>query len=160
MIVGKDVKPLVEKLKSVDWKSKADNVIGKIKEYAVKTGRVAVRPILQFYYVMSDAETTTMEKAMIYAAIIYTVSPISIAPQAAARPNFETFSKSHIISAILTACSRSCEMLEKEVFLRARKYPLMQAEIPINGSPKTRILMAGIARISHKRYREMGSAPK
>ena len=82
MIVGKDVKPLVEKLKSVDWKSKADNVIGKIKEYAVKAGRVAVRPILQFYYVMSDAETTTMEKAMIYAAIIYTVSPISIIPSA------------------------------------------------------------------------------
>ena len=83
MIVGKDVKkPLVEKLKSVDWKSKADNVIGKIKEYAVKTGRVAVRPMLQFYYVMSDAETTTMEKAMIYAAIIYTVSPISIIPSA------------------------------------------------------------------------------
>lgn len=82
MIVGKDVKPLVEKLKSVDWKSKADNVIGKIKEYAVKAGRVAVRPMLQFYYVMSDAETTTMEKAMIYAAIIYTVSPISIIPSA------------------------------------------------------------------------------
>ena len=82
MIVGKDVKPLVEKLKSVDWKSKADNVIGEIKEYAVKTGRVAVRPMLQFYYVMSDAETTTMEKAMIYAAIIYTVSPISIIPSA------------------------------------------------------------------------------
>lgn len=34
MIVGKDVKPWVEKLKSVDWKSKTDKVIGKIKEYA------------------------------------------------------------------------------------------------------------------------------
>ena len=44
MIVGKDVKPWVDKIKSVDWKSKADKVIGKIKEYAVKTGRVAVRP--------------------------------------------------------------------------------------------------------------------
>lgn len=48
MIVGKDVKPWVEKLKSVDWKSKADSVICKIKEYAVKTGRVAVRPLLQY----------------------------------------------------------------------------------------------------------------
>ena len=48
MIVGKDVKPWVEKLKSVDWKSKAHKVIGKIKEYAVKAGRVAVRPLLQF----------------------------------------------------------------------------------------------------------------
>lgn len=38
MIVGKDVKLLVEKLKSVDWNSKADNIIGIIKEYAVKDG--------------------------------------------------------------------------------------------------------------------------
>ena len=82
MIVGKDVKPLVEKLKSVDWKSKADKVIDKIKEYAVKAGRVAVRPLLQFYYVMTDANTTTMEKALIYGAIIYTVSPVSIIPAA------------------------------------------------------------------------------
>ena len=80
MIVGKDVKPLVEKLKSVEWTSIADNVIGKIKEYAVKSGRVAVRPVLKFYYVMTDAQTTTKEKTLIYAAIIYTVSPISIIP--------------------------------------------------------------------------------
>lgn len=37
----------------------------------------------QFYYVMTEAETTTMENAIIYAAIIYTVSPISIFPSAA-----------------------------------------------------------------------------
>ena len=82
MIVGKDAKPWVEKLKSVDWKSKAHKVICKIKEYAVKAGRVAVRPLLQFYYVMTDAETTTMEKALIYGAIFYTVSPLSIIPAA------------------------------------------------------------------------------
>lgn len=82
MIVGKDAKPWVEKLKSVDWKSKADKIVGKIKEYAIKAGRVAVRPLLQFYYVMTDAETTTMEKALIYGAIIYTVSPVSVIPAA------------------------------------------------------------------------------
>lgn len=82
MIVGKDAKPLVERLKSVDWKSKFAVLTDKLKEYAVKSGRVAVRPLLQFYYVMTDAETTTMEKALIYGAIIYTVSPISIIPAA------------------------------------------------------------------------------
>lgn len=82
MIVGKDVKPLVERLKSVDWKSKLVALTDKLKEYAVKAGRVAVRPLLQFYYVMTDAETTTMEKALIYGAIIYTISPISIVPAA------------------------------------------------------------------------------
>lgn len=30
MIVGKDVKPWMEKLKFVDWKSKTDKVVGKI----------------------------------------------------------------------------------------------------------------------------------
>ena len=82
MIVGKDAKPWVEKLMSVDWKSTADKVVGMIKEYAVKAGRVAARPLLQFYYVMTDAETTTMEKALIYGAIIYTISPVSIIPAA------------------------------------------------------------------------------
>ena len=82
MIAGKDVKPWVEKLESVDWKSKIDGLANKLKEYAVKEGRVAVRPLLQFYYVMTDAETTTMEKALIYGAIIYTISPISIIPSA------------------------------------------------------------------------------
>lgn len=41
---------------------------------------MAARPLPQFYYVMTDAETTTLEKAMIYGAIIYVVSPISIIP--------------------------------------------------------------------------------
>ena len=80
MIVGKDVKLLVERLKSVDWKSKFSALADKLKEYAVKAGRMAARPLLQFYYVMTDAETTTLEKALIYGAIIYVVSPISIIP--------------------------------------------------------------------------------
>lgn len=85
MIVGKDVKPLLEKLDSVDWKYRMSKLTEKIKGYAVKAGRVAVKPLLQFYYVMTDAETTTMEKALIYGAIIYTVSPVSIIPSAAYR---------------------------------------------------------------------------
>lgn len=85
MIVGKDVKPLLEKLDSVDWKYRMSKLTEKIKDYAVKAGRVAVKPLLHFYYVMTDAETTTMEKALIYGAIIYTVSPVSIIPSAAYR---------------------------------------------------------------------------
>lgn len=48
IILGYMIKLLVEKLKLVDWNSKDDNIIGSIKEYAVKAGRVAVRPMLQF----------------------------------------------------------------------------------------------------------------
>ena len=69
MIVGKDVKPLVERLKAVDWKSKFSALADKLKEYAVKAGRMAARPLLQFYYVMTDAETTTLEKVVVIAFV-------------------------------------------------------------------------------------------
>lgn len=80
MIVGKDARPLVERLKSVDWKPRMSRLTGGLKGYALRAGRVAARPLLQFYYVMTDAETTTMEKALIYGAIIYVVSPASVIP--------------------------------------------------------------------------------
>ena len=85
MIAGKDVKPWVEKLESVDWKSRLAGLAGKLKRYALKAGRVAVRPLLHFYYVMTDSETTTLEKALIYGAIIYIVSPVSAIPSAVYR---------------------------------------------------------------------------
>lgn len=50
------------------------------KPYALKTGRVATRPLLQFYYVMVDKKTTTLDKVLIYAAIIYTILPVSLIP--------------------------------------------------------------------------------
>ncbi len=80
LIMGKDVKHLVEKLKNVDWNGKVNEIKDTLKPYALRAGRTAARPLLQFYYVMKSPETTTMEKALIYAAIIYTVSPIDLIP--------------------------------------------------------------------------------
>ena len=71
MIMGKDVNSLVEKLKDVDWHGKINSLIDKLRPWALKAGRVAAKPLLQFYYVMADEKTSTLDKALICAAIIY-----------------------------------------------------------------------------------------
>lgn len=82
LIMGKDVKSLLEKLKNVDWQGKASSVSDKLKPYALKVGRVAARPLLTFYYMLNDEKTTTLDRVLVYAAIIYTISPVSLIPAA------------------------------------------------------------------------------
>ena len=79
-IAGKDINGLLDKLKNVDWKSKTSNMLGNIGTYAKKAGRVATKPLLQLYYVLTMGETTTLEKALIVGAILYTVLPFSLIP--------------------------------------------------------------------------------
>lgn len=79
-IMGKEINQLLDKVKDVDWKSKINEVYIKIQPYALKTGRVAARPLLQFYHVMRDEKTSTLDRVLIYAAIIYTVSPLNLLP--------------------------------------------------------------------------------
>ena len=81
-ILGKDIKALMEKVGDVDWKRKADEVMAWLKPYAVKVGRVAAKPMLQFYYVMTDEDTSTLDRILVYAAILYTISPVSLVPRA------------------------------------------------------------------------------
>ncbi len=80
LIMGKDIKAQLEKAKNVDWRGKIDDLYAKIHPYAVKVGRVAARPMLQFYYVLNDEKTSTLDRVLIYAAIVYTVSPINLLP--------------------------------------------------------------------------------
>ena len=81
-ILGKDIRSLLERIKGVDWKGKSKDLFDKLRPYALKAGRVAARPMLQFYYVMTDEDTPTFDKALMYAAIIYTISPVSLIPSA------------------------------------------------------------------------------
>ena len=81
-ILGKDIKGLIEKIGDVDWKRKADEVMEWLKPYAIKVGRVAARPLLQFYYVMTDEKTSTLDRVLVYAAILYTISLVSLVPSA------------------------------------------------------------------------------
>ena len=81
LMIGKPVDELLDELKQVDWKAKFAELWEKIKTYALKAGRVATKPILTFYHVMRDSETTTLEKALIYGAIAYIVIPADLLPR-------------------------------------------------------------------------------
>ena len=69
-IMGKDIRSLLEKVKDVDWKGKGEELMEKIKPYAQTVGRTTAKPLLQFYYVMVDESTPTLDKVLIYAAIL------------------------------------------------------------------------------------------
>jgi uncharacterized membrane protein YkvA (DUF1232 family) len=80
--MGKDIKNLLEEAKSIDWRQKTSSLIDSIRPYALKAGRVVARPLLQFYYVLDDDKTSTLDRVLIYAAIVYTISPVSLLPKA------------------------------------------------------------------------------
>ena len=80
-IMGKDVKPLLERIKNIDWRGKFSDLMDKLRPWALKARRVATRPLLQFYYVMEDEKTSTLDRVLIYAAIIYTVLPMDLIPR-------------------------------------------------------------------------------
>ena len=82
MIMGKDIKPLLERVKNIDWRGKINALMDKLRPWALKAGRVATRPLLQFYYVMDDENTSTLDRVLIYAAIIYTILPMDLIPNA------------------------------------------------------------------------------
>ena len=81
LVMGKDVKPLIEKVKSVDLAKKIRSLMEKLRPWALKAGRVAARPILQFYYVLEDENTSTLDKVMIYGAIAYVILPLDLLPR-------------------------------------------------------------------------------
>ena len=81
MIMGKDISELLEKVKNIDWRGKINALMDKLRPWALKAGRVATRPLLQFYYVMEDENTSTLDRVLIYAAIIYTIIPMDFLPR-------------------------------------------------------------------------------
>ena len=80
-LIGKPVGRLLDRLRNVDWKTQFALLWDKLKTYALQTGRVATKPILTFYYVMHQTETTTLEKALIYGAIAYIIIPSDLIPR-------------------------------------------------------------------------------
>lgn len=81
LYLKKPIGILVEKLRNVNWSQKFTSLWQYILPYAKKAGRIATRPILQFYYVVTDSETSTLEKTLIYGCIAYVVMPFSILPR-------------------------------------------------------------------------------
>ena len=80
LIMGMDIKPLLERVKDIDWRGKINALMDRLRPWALKAGRVATRPLLQFYYVMDDDNTSTLDRVLIYAAIFYTILPIDFIP--------------------------------------------------------------------------------
>ena len=81
LFLKKPVGVLLEKLKGVDWNEKFRTLWNNIEPYAKKAGRFATKPILLFYFVVTDSETSTLDKALIYGCIAYVVLPFSLIPQ-------------------------------------------------------------------------------
>ena len=80
-ILGKDTSALRQRLRNVDWHSKISGLVDKVRPWALKAGRVAARPILQFYYVLQDEKTSNLDRILIYAAIAYTILPMDLVPR-------------------------------------------------------------------------------
>ena len=81
LVMGKDISRLSERVKEIDLRDKINALMDKLRPCALKAGRVATRPLLQFYYVLSDDNTSTIDRILIYAAIIYTILPMDILPR-------------------------------------------------------------------------------
>ena len=60
--MGKDISSLLERVKNIDWYGKINTLMDRLRPWALKAGRVATRPLLQFYYVMDDDETSTLDR--------------------------------------------------------------------------------------------------
>ena len=82
-LIGKPVGRLLDRLRNVNWKTQFALLWDKLKTYALQAGRVATKPILTFYYVMHQTETTTLEKALIYGALAYIIIPSDLLPRRA-----------------------------------------------------------------------------
>lgn len=81
LILNRPIGKMMEKLKGVDWKAHIETAKDWISTYAKKAGRAATRPLLQWWFVMKDDNTTTLEKAMIYGAIAYIIVPNDLIPR-------------------------------------------------------------------------------
>lgn len=80
-ILKRPVGGLLEKLGDVDWKSLSLDAWDKIVTYSKKLGRATTWELLKFYYVMSEGDLSTFEKALVYAGIIYIAVPGDLLPR-------------------------------------------------------------------------------
>lgn len=80
MIMGKDISSLLERVKDIDWRGKINALMDKLRPWALKAGRAATKPLLQFYYVMDDDNISSLDRILIYAAIFYTILPMDLLP--------------------------------------------------------------------------------
>ena len=79
-ILGKPVEKLVKLLKNVNWSEKAQLAFSWIKKKAKDLGRKTTEGLLTFWYVMDDENTSTFDKILIFALIVYIAIPLDFFP--------------------------------------------------------------------------------
>lgn len=79
-VLGKPVNHLLRNIGDVNWKEKTSELWEKLKPYAKMAGRAAAKPVLTLYYVLKDGDLSISEKVMVYAAMIYVLSPWDLLP--------------------------------------------------------------------------------
>ena len=80
-ILGKPAGRLLDRLKGVDWKTFSDAAWRKIVTFSKTTGRGATRILLIFYYTLTGGTLSTLDKALLYAGIIYIAVPRDLLPR-------------------------------------------------------------------------------
>ena len=80
-IIGKPVGWLVKKLEGVDWKRLARDAWSISVSYSKRAGRAATRQILLFYYSMTEGNISTLDRILVYAAIVYVAVPRDFLPK-------------------------------------------------------------------------------
>lgn len=80
-ILKRPVDGLLRLLDGIDWKGHVRNAWDKIVLYSKRAGRSATREVLKFYYVMEGADLSALEKALVYAGIIYIAIPGDLLPR-------------------------------------------------------------------------------
>ncbi len=80
-ILGKPIGKLVDKIKDVNRKELADSAWISIVAFGLKAGRTGCKPLLTFYYVMKGEDISIADKALVYGAILYLISPFDLLPR-------------------------------------------------------------------------------
>ncbi|MBR1770166.1 MAG: DUF1232 domain-containing protein [Bacteroidales bacterium] len=79
--MDKEMESWFEGLKNKDWHRIFEETFDKIKFYSKKVGRIAAKPLVTLFYVLKEGDLSSKDKALIYACILYVVSPVSLIPQ-------------------------------------------------------------------------------
>lgn len=80
-ILKKPIGGLVAKLKGVDWEKITSDAWDKIVSTYYKVGRSTSRYALLFYYTLAEGALTTLDKALLYAGIVYIAVPGDLLPR-------------------------------------------------------------------------------
>ena len=79
--LGKPVSSLVGRIKDSELAESTKKMFTRIRTFATRCGRTATRPVLTMWYILTDSNTSKKDKAVIYGALLYVISPLDLVPR-------------------------------------------------------------------------------